>query len=371
MSVLRPLLSRRGRLVLIATALLMVGALIAAPNVSGAKAAVKQYLSKISPTGVSGNTTGQSFTVTITDCGGTPLESPCTASSTIQLGSAQILVPTRFSNVTFGSASSPNGRNWTGSWDGTYVQAWSVTGNDKLNAGEKVNITFTADVSACETGAFEFTTTAWGSTPTHTGETFKPLEQPTVQVNGCGLGSGDSITDPVTGQTETISGDFTGHVNISFGGNTADCSFDDRLTAATGDGTTTYGGQWAQYHLATEVTITPADDFVSGTDPKVSTSEFAQSIFGGDSSWYLICYAVPIDTAHSAPFVTIGGGTATDRTIDGAHYWVGILTSCDEAPAPCVSEQFLTTGSGSPPWSPGANKVHIAIHIPPTDPYKR
>jgi hypothetical protein len=349
----------------------LIGALLAAPSVSGAKAAVKQYLSKISPTAVSGNTTGNSFKVTITDCGGTPLESPCTASSTIQLGSAQILVPTRFSNVTFVSASSPNGRNWTGSWDGTYVQAWAVTGADKLNAGDKVDLTFTADVSGCETGSFEFTTTAWGSTPTHTGETFMPLQQPTVAVNGCGLESGDSITDPVTGQTETITGDFQGHVNISFGGNTADCSFDARPTAATGDGGTTYGQQWARYHLATEVVITPADDFVAGTDPKISTSAFDQSIAGGDSSWYLICYVVPIDDDHPVAFDTIGGGTATDRTIDGIHYWVGILASCDDADAPCVAEQFLTTGPGSPPWSPGANRVVISIEIPPNDPFKR
>ena len=357
MSVLRPLLSRRGRLVFVAAALFLIAALVAAPSVSGARAAVKQYLSKISPTGVSGNTTGNSFTVTITDCGGTPLESPCTASSTIQIGSAQILVPTRFSTVTFVSASSPNGRNWTGSWDGTYVQAWAVTGADKLNAGEKVDITFTADVSGCQTGSFEFTTRAWGSTPTHTGETFNPLEQPSVQINGCSLESGDSITDPVTGQTETISGDFTGHVLITFGGNTADCSFDP-----------TFGAQWAEFHLATHVTITPADDFVPG-GPKISTSEFDQSIFGGDSSWYLICYAVPHDTAHPSPFQTKGGGTATE--IEGN--WVGILETCDLAPAPCVSEQFLTTGPGSNPslWDPTQDKVHISIEMPPGDPWKR
>jgi hypothetical protein len=157
-----------------------------------------------------------------------------------------------------------------------------------------------------------------------------------------------------------VSGDFQGHIIVTFGGNTADCSFDP-----------TFGAQWEQYHLATQVTLTPDSDFVAGDDPKISTSEFDQSIFGGDSSWYLICYAVPRDAAHPDPFETKGGGTATDRTIDGAHYWVGILPSCDDADAPCVSEQFLTTGPGSPPWEPSDNKVHISIEIPPTDPYKK
>lgn len=335
-------------------------ALVATPSVSGAKAAVKQYLSKISPTGVSGNTTGTSFTVTITDCGGIPLETPCTASSTIQLGSAQVLVPTRFSNVTFVSASSPNGRSWTGTWDGTYIQAWAVTGADKLNSGEKVNITFTADVSGCQTGSYEFTTMAWGSTPDHRGETFTPLEQPTIQVNGCGLASGDSITDPVTGQTETISGDFTGHVNVTFGGAGPDCS---------GEAFGALGDQWQEYHLPSPVTITPADDFVAGDEDKVSTSEFDQDFFGGDSSWYLICYAVPQD-GHTA-FETKGGGMAVAQTIGGVPNYVGILASCADAPTPCVFEQVLTTGPGSPPWDPGANRVHISIRMDPGDPHKR
>jgi hypothetical protein len=365
MSLLRPMLSRRGRLVFAAAALLLVGTLLAAPSVSGAKppASVKQYLSKIAPTGVSGGTTGNSFTVTITDCGGTPLESPCTASSTIQLGSAQILVPTRFSNVTFVSAASPDGRNWTGSWDGTYVQAWSVTGADKLNAGEDVNLTFTADVSGCDTGSFEFTTTAWGSTPTHTGETFRPLQQPTVQVSGCGLESGDSITDPVTGQTETIEGDFTGHVDVTFGGAAPDCNI-----PAFG----ALGAQWEQYHLPSPVTITPAADFHAGTHDKTSTSDFPLPAGGGDSSWFLICFAVP--QAGHTRFVSRGtvDGLAVDQTVDGVLSYVGILASCVDAPTPCVSEQFLTTGSGNPPWTPGStNKVHIAIRMAPGDPHKR
>ena len=53
MSVLRPLLSRRGRLAFAATALLLISGLLAAPSVSGAKpASVKQFTAAISPEGL-------------------------------------------------------------------------------------------------------------------------------------------------------------------------------------------------------------------------------------------------------------------------------------------------------------------------------
>jgi hypothetical protein len=129
------------------------------------------------------------------------------------------------------------------------------------------------------------------------------------------------------------------------------------------------------YHLPSPVSITPAGDFHVGTPPqdKISTSEFDQDIFGGDSSWYLICFAVPIDEAHPTAFATRGGGTAINQSIGGVAHWVGILASCVDAPTPCVSEQFLTTGPGTNPalWDPNQNKVHIAIRMKPGDPYKK
>jgi hypothetical protein len=308
--------SWRGRLPLLAT-LMVLTALVVAPSVS-ARAAVKQYLSKISPLGVSGGTTTQPFTVTLTDCGGTPLDPPCTASSTIQLGSAQILVPTRFSNVAFVSATSPNGRNWTGSWDGTYIQAWAVNGTDKLNAGDKVNINFTADVSGCQAGSFVFTTTAWGSTPTHTGETFNPLAQPSVSVNGCTLAPGDNTTGP-NGTNITNDSDVT--VGISFGG-TLTCD----------------SNQWDNYQLPDEVNITPPDQ--PGTNPKAFTFRF-DDLGAADSSFYLICYSNSgSGSGIILPLCYPGGGAALN------------------AP-PCVDQQYrdLTT-----------NKVTIRIKVPPEDP---
>jgi hypothetical protein len=363
MSVLRPLLSRRGRLVFVATALLLVGALVAAPGVSGAKAAVKQFTASIEPTGATGGVAG-SWTETVTNCG-PALESPCTLSSTIGLGAIRVTVPIEFRPVTLTSISSPN-------WTATYVPATgninvsANSGSFKLQPGQSISFTFSATPEVCTAGTKTFTTAAWGSTVVSGTDPFAIQgAQPavTVAANGSCVTSGGTVIGP-NGQTETIDGDFQGHVNVTFGGDIGpDCSSEAGFGAL--------GDQWEVYHLPTQVTITPASDFIAGNDPKISTSEFPLPASGGDSSWFLICFAVP-QAGHTA-FVTRGGGTAIDQMIGGVPHFVGILASCADAPTPCVSEQFLTTGqpNPAPPWTPSLNKVHIAVRMAPGDPYKR
>jgi len=365
MSVLRPLLSRRGRLVFVATALLLVGALVAAPGVSGARAAVKKFTASIAPSTATGQALG-SWTENVTNCGA-PLPAPCTVSSTINLGTIQIDVPVEFRPITSVSASSPSGqptRNWTVSYNPATgkISGFANQGTDKLLPGESILIAFSGTPSTCSGPTQPFTTSAWGSTPSPGSDLFAIVgNQPTVTITGCGVTDGGSITDPNTGQKETISGGFGGHVNITFGGDVGpDCG---------GPEFGALGDQWQVYQLPSPVTITPAADFVPGAGDKVSTSEFLLPEGGGDSSWFLICFAVPQE-GHSR-FETRGGGMAVDQTIGGVPHFVGILASCLDAPTPCVSEQFLTTGSGNPPWSPSASMVHISIRMAPTDPYKR
>jgi hypothetical protein len=369
MSVLRPLLSMRGRLALLATALLLMTALVAAPSVSGAAPArVKQFLATIDPTTGTPGVLG-TWTEEVTNCG-VPVVTPCTAASTIGLGAIRITVPAEFRPVTLVSvATSPTVRNWTASYapaTGNII-ATAVSG-DKLQPGDSVSITFRATPTTTTCPPTPFTTAAWGSTSVPGSDSFQIVSaQPAVSVAAPGeacLESGGSVTDPETGQTETIEGNFQGHVNVTFGGDVGpNCSRD----AGFGD----LGAQWEVYHLPTQVTITPAEDFIKGTQDKISTSEFDQDIFGGDSSWYLICFAVP-QAGHTA-FETRGGGTALPRDIGGIPHFVGILASCVDAPTPCVSEQFLTTGPGTNPslWDPTQDRVHIAIRMDPGDPYKK
>jgi hypothetical protein len=361
MSALRPLLSSRGRLVFVASALLLIAALVAAPSVSGARNAVKQFTATISPTEAIGGV-ADDWTLTVTNCGGLELEPPCTLSSTIGLGAIRVAVPIEFRPVTLTSVSSPN---WTAIYDPATgnINATANSGSFKLQPGGELSLTFTATPEVCSTGTKTFTTAAWGSTVVSGTDPFAIQGgQPTVVVaaNGSCVTSGGTVTGP-GGQTETITGDFRGHVSVIFGGEIGpDCG---------GEAFGALGDQWQRYQLPTQVTITPASDFVAGSQDKISTSEFPLPSGGGDSSWFLICFAVP-QAGHTA-FETRGGGTAIQQTIGGVPHFVGILASCADAPTPCVSEQFLTTGPGSPPWSPGANKVHISVRMDPGDPYKR
>jgi hypothetical protein len=366
MSLLRPLLSRRGKLVFSTAALLLIIALVTLPSVSGA-ASIKQFTATITPNTATGGVAG-TWTEQIRNCG-TPIAAPCTASSTIAIGQVRITVPPEFRSDPFSvDAIASGGNNWTESYNpGTgVIVAQAVTGSDKLNSGETVDIVIDATPD-CVAGSKPFTTTAVGGLPNGpNNQTFLLVTSPppSVTISGCQVASGGSVTDPETGQTETIEGDFQGHVNVTFGGPGPDCG---------GPEFGALGDQWQVYHLPSPVTITPAADFVAGSQDKISTSEFPLTTPpGGDSSWYLICFAVPQE-GH-AQFVSRGttDGLAVAQTVDGVPSWVGILASCVDAPTPCVSEQFLTTGPGAPPWTPSsANMVHIAIRMNPGDPHKR
>jgi hypothetical protein len=325
-------LSSRVRLALVASSVLLISAVLAGPEVSQAKppAAVKQYESTITPTSVSGSSTGVPFQVIIRDCGTAPYPtgSRCTAQSTIQLGTAQILVPSRFTiNGSSVSASSSN-HNWAASWDGTYIQAYAVTGNDKLNGGDSVTISFTADVPGCSTtgSPYQFTTTAWGSTPTHTGETFTPLAQPSVSVNGCALQSGDPVGVTGEGGTNVTGDGYTGTVDVSFGG-TLTCNDDP-------------SGKWQQgYHLPDVVNIDPSG--VTSTTEKSFTFRFSGD---ADSSFYVICYTpselASTTTGFILPPCYPGGGAALINP-------------------PCVDQQYRDIAT---------NKVTIKIRVPAGDP---
>jgi hypothetical protein len=273
--------SWRGRLPLVATFMILISLIVVAPG-ANARAAVKQFTATIDPTTATTQVPG-TWTETVTNCGGDPNNLPpkCTVSSTIGLGTIQITVPPAFrSGFSVASpAISSGGHTWIVnpiSASGN-VLAYARMGSDKLQPGESVGIAMSATPSTCTAGSKEFTTSAWGSTPTPGSDPFQlptGFSQPTVtlSVSGC-LGSGDQATGP-GGQTETVTG-FQGHIIVTFGGNVS-CNGDARWAAG--------------YHLPTQVNITPADDYVAGSGPKVSTSTFTADL-ASDSSWYRICYS--------------------------------------------------------------------------------
>ena len=326
MSGLKLRISRRGRLSLLATFMLLIAMVIAAPGVSSARAAVKQFVATISPPTAIGQV-GGTWTETVTNCGGTPLQPPCTAASTIAIGTIHIAVPTEFQSITSVTADFPN---WTVSYDsgtGT-IKANAIMGTNKLQPGQSLRIAFSA-TPTCVPGEKTFTTSAWGSNSAPGTDSFSIApggSQPAVTINGCQLARGGSVTDPTTGQTETVDGDFTGNLIVTFGGNLT-CNGDP---------------QWAAgYHLPTQVTITPGDGFHAGTHPKFSTSTFDGT---GDSSFYRICYS-------SDPAATTG--TILQPCFPGG--------GADLIEPPCVDRQYrdFTTGM-----------IVITIQIPGADPAK-
>src|SRR6266540_1920017 len=265
MSLLRPKLPR---LAFVAMALILMGALVAAPTVSGAKNAVKQFIASIAPAGATGGVAG-SWTETVTNCGGPELPARCTLSSTIGLGAIRVAVPIEFRPVTLTSVSSPN---WTVTYDSATgnINATANSGSFKLEPGGSLSFTFSATTEPCAVGTKTFTTAAWGSTVVSGTDPFAIQGDPaqpfvTVAANGGCVTSGGTVTGP-NGQTETITGDFQGHVSVIFGGDTGpDCG---------GGAFGALGDQWQVYHLPTQVNITPVSDSHPGTPDKSSTSEF-------------------------------------------------------------------------------------------------
>jgi hypothetical protein len=344
MSVLRPLLSSRGRLVFVASALLLIAALVAAPSISGAKpASVKQFIASISGGGAAG-----SFTETVTNCGGPTLPEECNASSTIDLGAVQIAVPTEFQPITSVSAITPTGTLWNASYNTATktIDVIAPGGSNKLKPGKSLLITFNSSPATCE-GTKTFMTSAWGSNAISGSDPFTLQgNQPTL---ACVTSPGGTVTGP-GGQTETVTGDFEGTLIVTFGGD-LDCGFDP-----------TFGDQWELFHLPTQVNITPGPGFAPGEDPKISTSRFPTE--GDDSSSYLICWA-GLDT-----FTTRSGFPPQVVEIGGTDFFVGILPNCYNPtteppginPPPCVSEQFLDLTT---------NEIVNSVRMPPEDPHKR
>jgi hypothetical protein len=348
MSFLRPNLPRRGRVQIFGTFMFLIVMVVTAPGLSSARAAVKQFSATISPATAAGQVSG-SWTEAVKNCGAAA-QAPCTASSTIALGTIQIAVPTEFRPINSVTASSPTGsttRNWTVSYDSSTgrINGFANSGTDKLQPGESILITFSATPSTCATGTKTFTTSAWGSTPSPGTDPFSIVgAQPTVTINGCGVTAGETVTDPSTDLTVSGAG-FVGTVIVSFG------PIEGGISCSTDP---TYGAQWSSYHLPNQVNIDPSG--VTSTTVKTFTFTFTGS---ADSSSYLICYATP-----NGPFTTRSGVSSPQV----GDLFVGVLPNCYPGAGeplndpPCVDQQYkdLTTG-----------KVVISIRVTAEDPHAR
>jgi hypothetical protein len=319
--------SWRGRLSFSASILLLTGALVLAPQASSAGAAVKQFTASIS------NVSGNTWTETVTNCGGPPVVLPCTASSTIGLGTVYIAVPASFS-ITSVTASGPTGSTWVVSYNPSTntIQAFANTGSDKLQAGQSVALTFTTALNSCPLGTSTFTTSAWGSNSASNSAPFTIQgPQPSLVTTVC-HGPGTDVTG----------GGFTGFVGVTFNGV-------DIAPTCTG-----LSAQWAAYHMPDLVNFDESAASNTSTIGKRYTFSFPATS-GVDSSWYKVCIAT------NNPWT---GGTAT--VIGGTTFYVGILSSCYNASnntavtgIPCVTQQYKTL-----PDSANPNTIVISVLDP-------
>ena len=151
----------------------------------------RHYRAAITPTSVaSGSST--SFALTITNCN----EAACPGNPTTnnqKIGSVEIDLPAGFA-ATPGPVptSATGGKTWTGTVVNGEIRLGATGGNQRLEAGESVTVTFTASApAACTT--YSWLTKAYQD-PLSGGElvTTTPYEligsQPQVEVTGCSAG---------------------------------------------------------------------------------------------------------------------------------------------------------------------------------------
>jgi hypothetical protein len=154
---------------------------------------VRFYKATISPTSASAGTV-QSFTITTTNCSAGTCDAGHATTSSQTMKSVAITVPGTF-NVHTGSfaVTASGGKVWTASLVSGVIKLVK-TGNDQLDPGESVTVTFSADVP-CANGPYEWTTVGYNDTTFSTAYTLFG-SQPTVTVTGtcanhpCTLGQG-------------------------------------------------------------------------------------------------------------------------------------------------------------------------------------
>lgn len=144
----------------------------------------KYYKASIAPNTAIAGDTAVEFVVTITNCG--TCEGGVTSGTSGSIKSATVTIPSGITNVTVVSAVPSNGGTWTAVLDGNTIKVNKDSGNDSLDPGQSVAITFTADV-ACDPGVRTFQTHAYNGDDYTTDFTIAgPQPVVTVFAGDCG-----------------------------------------------------------------------------------------------------------------------------------------------------------------------------------------
>jgi hypothetical protein len=174
-----------GRIIVIVFAAMALLGWLAAP---GSAATVRYYSATIGPSTTSAGSTAVAYSITITNCSDATCPGYATT-STQQIGSATISVPSSFSSVNSLSTSATGGKTWTPSLVSGIIRLVAVAGTQKLNQGESVTVSFYAN-APCDAMSDEWSTNAYNGTDFATPYTLVG-NQPLVAVTGsCAAFSG-------------------------------------------------------------------------------------------------------------------------------------------------------------------------------------
>jgi hypothetical protein len=294
------------RSLMIAVSLSLLVSLFVLPgSASGQANSTKEFTATISPTVDGAGRNDAPYTLTVTNA----------LSSGITLGSANVTVPSGYSDVKGFSVSASGGKSWSASLslDGGVIELRAGGGNRKLSAGESVVLSFTADTPS-SAGFHEWTTEAkpssdFGGTSFH--EIVGP--QPTVEIVEvvvCEKLEIKSITDQATGIADVAVVDepFDVEVQAQYGDGEP-CAVDDDTTvslSATG-GTAALGGNTSDDILAGDDTVT-----IQGvTYPKLENINVCASAPGlsQDCKFLGVTSALePLNFEPGEPFTVAAGG---------------------------------------------------------------
>jgi hypothetical protein len=154
----------------------------AATNARGGT--VRYFSAAIAPPSVAAGTTG-SYTMTFKNCDGTGTCGSSTTSQNQQIGAMTIAVPAGFTiTATPFVLTPPTGKNWTASLSSGTITLLASAGNQRLEVGESLTLTFEA-TAPCSGGSGTWETHAYQDTTLPSSTEYELVTaQPQVTVTG-------------------------------------------------------------------------------------------------------------------------------------------------------------------------------------------
>ena len=307
-----------------------------------------EYTASIAPTSVVAGTTGTQYTLTITN----------SATSTNDLGSANITVPAGYANITVGTAAAPALKSWSATDNSGVIELRAASGTDALAPGEAVSVPVTADAPG-STGSTTWATAADQSIDfSNTGAFTLVGSDPIVRVTGPldhfvvtqgalsqAAGTPFDVTVIAVDSDGTTVGSYTGTVQFSSTDTGVSTVLPGNYTFTSGDQGVHTFTDGVTLTTAGAQTISVADNTAdtSGTSPSITVAPGALDHFGwgpqpGASQAAGTAFSQTVTvTAYDAYANVAMNYNATPATFGGLS----------QSPSGCASDHTTATAGGA------------------------